>query len=230
MTARKLKTKPVVAMPASMALKLDPDMTMRVQLLEPPKAVAPPRKWLRVMVRSLVLATIVYGILVSLYVWPHTYVPPTKFNNTPALTIGLSYPTYIAYGDIAEIIVTISNLSDTMITGAVVFTFTETIPVQTLPSKRLAVRLEGLNRGESLTERLSVLLNRPIWLREESVQFQVSAEVNRQRGVLPHNFVIRTAPIPYLSTIFAWLPTGSILLNGLLAFIWEVFKGRPARK
>jgi len=230
MTVRKRKAKPPASMPAAMMLRLDPDMTLKVQLLEPPKMAAPPGKWLRVVVWGVIVAAILYGILASLYVWPHTYISPTEFDGTPALSISLSYPTYVAYGDIAEIFMTISNLSDTTITGTMVFTFTEMVPVQTLPSKRSAITLTALKSGERLTERLSILLNRPLWFRDENVHFQVSAEMNRSRRVLPHKLVIRTAPIPYLSTIFAWLPAGSILLNGLLAFIWEVFKGRLARK
>jgi hypothetical protein len=233
MTARKRKPKPasLSSRPEPTILKVEPDTTLRVQLVESPKVIVPTRKWLRILVRGLVLAALFYGFLMARYVLPRHYVPPKNFNGIPELFIGLSYPAYLAFGDIGEIVMTISNRGDTAISGTLVFAFTEKTPVHIMPSKSTAITLTELKHGESLTERLSILLNRSLWLREEAVSFQMLAEVKSRRGILPDSLAIHTAPIPYLSTIFAWLPTGSILLSGLLAFLWEaLIKQRLAPK
>jgi hypothetical protein len=207
---------------------VEPPAPLRVELLEAPKPPSPLRRWSRLLMGGLLILGLVYFILALWFVAPRTYVPPTSLSGLPDLTIALAYPTYLAFGDASTIDVTIVNRGTAAITGTVVLAFAGAVPVQTAPSKSTAFALNGLQGGASQTEQINVWLSRSAWLRIEAMSFRVLIEANSQQGALPGSQVIYTGPIPYLGTPLAWLPTGSVLLAGLLAFLWEQIKPRLA--
>jgi len=217
--------RPLPVTPAPVTLKFAQDSALQVQVLPPPKTPTPPRPWLRPLVGSLIFATVLYALLVILYVSPRTYTPPTSVSN-PDVSLTLEYPTFLAFGDTGEIYVTVLNRGNVVITGTVVLEFSGTLPVRTVPSTSTIVELKDFKRGASQTARLTISLNRPIWLRAEDAQFQVFVEADGKRGALPETYLIRAAPIPYLGTSLAWLPTLSALFTGLLSLVWDVIKKR----
>jgi hypothetical protein len=126
--------------------------------------------------------------------------------------------------------VTIINRGNTAVTGTVVLAFTGAMPVRTAPARSTAIGLANLSPGASLSEQVNVSLGRAAWLHSESVPFRVLVEADGQRGDLPGSQALHTAPIPYLGTVWTWLPSGSVLLASLLAFVWEQIKPRLAAR
>jgi len=212
--------------PAPSVLRLEPGATLSVQLLPPPQEPPRPRRWRGWLIGGLIFVGVLVFFL-SLFVLPRVYVDPVAVSGIPELSISLTYPTYLAFGDTGVIDVTVINNGSAMITGTMVLTFTDVLPVQAASPKITAVSLPELPGGARLTERMSIAWGRFMWFRAENVPFQVLIETDGQRGTLPASQLIRAAPVPFLRTIFDWL-TRSSLLAGLLAFVWEQIKPRLA--
>lgn len=166
------------------------------------------------------------GIL--LWVWgaysfPRNYPPPIDAH---PLLVALVLPAYVAFGDEADLEVTVTNGGTDPTTGAVTVSFSGGAAAHPLPAETTTVKLEGLAGGASLTQRLKFsLAQAPTFWSQEVVHLALHVAVGDQHMRLPVEPQIRLAPVPYLNTISSLL-FGSSLVATVSAFFWDIFKKR----
>ena len=223
MTRRRARRNLPPAPPASLTLRLDPDVPLQVKLSKldkPPASLSP---WLYAYVVLTILVSGAWLFLWGSYVLPRSYSPPI---DAPPVSVTLVQPAYVAFGDEAGLEVTVTNRGTDPVTGTVTVMFTGPVAARPVPPETTTAKFDGLAGGASVTQRLKfALAQTPAWFSQDTVRLALQVTVGEQRVRPATELQMLIAPLPYLSTVTSVL-FGSAFVSAVAAFLWDIFKKR----
>lgn len=178
---------------------------------------------------ALIAFTAIFAVLVSLLIWcfvlPIEFFSPIEFKDR-SLFVSLRHSTYVAFGDEAEIDLSVTNDASESFSGEVTVVFKGDVGAQPLPSESTTFKIENLVSGASGSHRLKfALASKPRWFSGQSVgtAVQVSSATAPVQALPGPE--IRITPIPFMRTIISLL-SNSAIVAFLAALLWEVARKR----
>lgn len=216
-------TAPAVRSARGLTLKLEPDTHLRVTMVTPEKLESPLGVGILSLIAGTVIFTALFLFLYAYFVLQTEFSSPIEFKG---VSVSLRHSTYVAFGDEAEIDLSVTNSGTQPFSGEVTVVFKGDVGAQPLPSQSTTFKVENLVSGASGSHRLKFALAGK-WRRfsEQPVGTAVqvsSAAVPAQALPGPE---IRITPIPFLRTIIS-LMSNSAIIAALAALLWEVARKR----
>ena len=212
------------SLPSPLTLQFDPDAQLQVTVVTPEKPNAHLRPSLLWLIASVIVLTLLWFLL-SLRYLALSYPQSIEFN-AASLSIAMVHPAYVAYGDDAEMELTVTNRASQSFTGAVTVSFPGAVPVRPLASETTTVKIEKLAPGASATHRLKLALRQQARLFSGEVIPTALQIATDERSFQPTpGPQIAIAPLPFLRTINSWL-SNSVVVAAVAALIWEVLRKR----
>lgn len=215
---------PNVQFPTSLSLKLEPDTLVRVAIDKPEQPPPPINIALKVLSGAVITLFLILLSLFVIYIQPRQSYD-VKISGTSLSTI-VSHNSYVAFGDEAEIDITIRNDGNESANGALVLLFNGNIHTLPLPSETTKTDIKELVPGASSTHRLKFALGYPPqWFSNKMTHLTVIFVSGKQQFRSQSHSAFSIAPIPYLRTVsFSLL--GSALTGAIAMLLWEVIRKR----
>jgi hypothetical protein len=205
-------------------IQFDSDSQLRITVVTPEKPPAPLNRWMRSLILGVFLIALLWFFLSARYL-ALRFPPPAEFNDA-SLSIALAHPAYVAYGDEAEMELTVANIGGQSFTGSVTVNFPGGVPVRPLASETTTIKIEKLSPNACVTSRLKFALRQQTRLFSGEVIPTRLLIATDDRSFQPvAGPPIAVAPLPFLRTINSWLGN-SVVIAAVVALLWEVMKKR----
>ncbi len=213
-----------LSLPSPLKLQFDPNAQLQITVVTPDKPDTPLKRSLLLVIAIVIILTLLWFLL-SLRYLALSYPQSTEFN-AASLSIAMVHPAYVAYGDDAEMELTVTNRGSQNFTGAVTVSFPGAVPVRPLASETTTMKIEKLASGASATHRLKFALRQQARLFSGEVIPTALQITTDERSFQPTpGPQIAIAPLPFLRTINSWL-SNSVVVAAVAALIWEVLRKR----
>jgi len=204
-------------------LQFDSDSQLQVTVVTPEKPPAPLNRSMRFLIIGVFLIALLWLFLWMRYL-TLSFPQSAEFNDA-SLSIALAHPAYVAYGDEAEMELTVTNRGGQSFTGSVTVNFPSGVPVRPLASETTTIKIEKLAANASVTSRLKFAL------RQQTRFF--SGEVIPTRLLFATDDPsfqpipgpqIAVAPLPFLRTINSRL-SNSVVVAAVADIISTITSG-----
>ncbi len=216
---------PAPQFPDSLTLKLEPDARIQVTVAQAEQPAKPLNRWLKWLIYAVIILGGCWLGVYGKYIQPRAYSPGIELSGT-ALSAKLSHPSFVAFGDEAELDVTITNTGDDTFNGFVTLIFNGNVAPLPLPPETTRLEIKDLSGKASATHRVKFALGEsPQWFSGESIRIGLQASSANQRFNSRGESIIRIAPFPYLRTFSSAL-SGSAVIIAVAALLWEVVRKR----
>jgi hypothetical protein len=224
-TAPAQTTDPITLSLASpLKIQFDSDSQLRITVVTPEKPPAPINRWMRSLIIGVFLIALLWFFLSMRYL-ALRFPPPAEFNDA-SLSIALAHPAYVAYGDEAEMELTVANVGGQSFTGSVTVNFPGGVPVRPLASETTTIKVEKLSPNACVTSRLKFALRQQTRLFSGEVIPTRLLIATDDRSFQPvAGPPIAVAPLPFLRTINSWLGN-SVVAAAIAALLWEIMRKR----
>lgn len=184
-------------------LKL-PNEPIRVQVVKSEKREEPRRQFVvNALLAALILTISIWGIYV-IPVAPVPIIHPGADNQQ--LELALTFPGNLAVGDAGAIDLTVTNLSDSPISGTVTLRFapSPSPPIHLIDDSQVTLRLNGLAAGERQTNHIDFQIALSPWpLFAGQISFTPQLELDGQASVDHTPQQISVWPIPQFRSLFS---------------------------
>jgi len=213
-----------LSLASPLKIQFDSDSQLRITVVTPEKPPAPLNRWMRSLILGVFLIALLWFFLSTRYL-ALRFPPPAEFNDA-SLSIALAHPAYVAYGDEAEMELTVANIGGQSFTGSVTVNFPGGIPVRPLASETTTIKIEKLSPNACVTSRLKFALRQQTRLFSGEVIPTRLLIATDDRSFQPvAGPPIAVAPLPFLRTINSWLGN-SVVAAALAALRREVMRKR----
>jgi hypothetical protein len=145
-----------LSLASPLKIQFDSDSQLRITVVTPEKPPAPLNRWMRSLILGVFLIALLWFFLSARYL-ALRFPPPAEFNDA-SLSIALAHPAYLAYGDEAEMELTVANIGGQSFTGSVTVNFPGGVPVRPLASETTTIKIEKLSPNACVTSRLKFAL------------------------------------------------------------------------
>jgi len=225
-------TNPITLSLASpLKIQFDSGSQLQVTVVAPEKPSAPLNRSMRFLIISVSLSVFLGALLWLFLCMPYlnlSFPQSAKFGDA-SLSIALTHPAYVAYGDEAEMELTVTNLGSQSFTGAVTVNFSGAVPVRPLASETTTINIEKLGANASITHRLKFALRQQTQLFSGEViptGLQIITDDCSFQPVAGPQIAV--APLPFLRTINSWLSNYVVVTSvaAVAALLWEVMRKR----
>jgi len=216
---------PVIALPDSLQLTLEPDARINVTIATEEQPARPLNPRLVRLILFVAAACFVWLALYLKYLQPRTHSAPVALSGSTLVAI-VSHPAYIAFGDIAELDLSVTNRGNEPFTGQITLLFQGNIPIQPFPAENTTMKLEPLAAGASATQRIRFSLGQNTrWFLREALRTELRAASATQQFRASIAEPILVAAIPYPRTTHDRLLNSS-LSAAVVLLLWEVIRKR----
>ena len=219
------RVRPGPPVPRALVLKLDPDAHVRVTVTAPEQVRQPLSIGMHILVAGIAIAAALGLFVYWLFVLPTEFFSPIEFKDT-SVSVSMTYPTYVAFGDEAEMALSVTNHGSKGFTGQITVIFKGNVGARPLPSGSTAIEIKDLVAGASSANRLRFAFAMdPGWFSEETIgtTLQVSSTAAPVQALPGPEIGI--APVPFLRTLIN-LITSSAIVVAVAALLWEVVRKR----
>jgi hypothetical protein len=181
-----------------------------------------PPRWvwwlLPVVVAILLLLMGFYAFAWARWIQPRVRLSPTVCGaQVPELAVHLSYPRYLAIGDVGEIDVTVVNRATQTLTGTVTLAFDQAIGVHVADDEETVLRFKDLPGGGQVTDHVKFYWNTQPRLGDASASsFRLRVSLTGGGLYETDAQTVTVAPVPYLALALA---RGGALLAGLVGLL-----------
>lgn len=207
-------------LPSSLNLNLSATSPLAVKLHQEPKSPSPFPVLLGVVIIFAILILLVGFWMFWSYVRPQVR-SEQRFG---ALTITVSHPQIIAYGDENELEITVFNHGRQAADGMATIVFSDNPSLRFLQDEPTIIKLEKLPSGAGLTQKMKFGLFFP----DTSTQ-TINLAIGFDDSGWCRISSMSVSGLWYARTITGWLFNPNVpiaILSTLFAFLWEVFKQR----
>lgn len=163
------------------------------------------RNWLWLFTLAFFGIILLFASLLAIYVIPTSTV--SDFSNTlPELRLLFTFPDSLARGDEGVIDLTVTNRDGSPITGTLVLSFTQSLPLHLLDGSSNTLRMENLAAGMRQTSQIRFKVpTMPRYLDTDTVSFTPLLVQASRIHTGYKTQVISILPIPYLRLILTVL-------------------------
>ncbi|MGH8569341.1 MAG: hypothetical protein ACREXU_15360 [Gammaproteobacteria bacterium] len=219
------RLRPGPPVPRDLVLKLDPDAHVRVTVTAPQKVRQPLSIGMHILVAGIAIAAALGLFVYWLFVLPADLFSPIEFKDT-SVSVSITYPRYVAFGDEAEMALSVTNHGSEVFTGQITVIFKGNVGARPLPPGRTAIEIKDLVAGASSANRLRFAFARdPGWFSEETIATTLQVSSTAAPAHALPGPEIRVAPVPFLRTSIN-LITSSAIVVAVAALLWEVVRKR----
>lgn len=219
-----------LSLASPLKIQFDSGSQLQVTVVTPEKPAAPLNRSMRFLILGFSLSVFLVALLWLFLCMPYLKPSfPQSAITDASLSIALTHPAYVAYGDEAEMEVTITNLGDRSFTGAVTVNFSGAVPVRPLASETTTIKVEKLGANASLTHRMKFALRQQTRLFSGEIiptGLQIITDDCSFQPVAGPQIAV--APLPFLRTINSWLSNYVVItaVAAVAALLWEVMRKR----
>ena len=156
---------------------------------------------MHILVAGIAIAAALGLFVYWLFVLPTEFFSPIEFKDT-SVSVSMTYPTYVAFGDEAEMALSVTNHGSKVFTGQITVIFKGNVGARPLPSGSTAIEIKDLVAGASSANRLRFAFAMdPGWFSEETIGtiLQVSSTAAAVQALPGPEIGI--ASVPFLRTL-----------------------------
>jgi hypothetical protein len=211
--------------PRALVLKLDPDAHVRVTVTAPELVRQPLSIGMHILMAGIAIAAALGLFVYWLFVLPTEFFSPTEFKDT-SMSVSITHPTYVSFGDEAEMALSVTNQGSKVFTGQITVIFKGNVGARPLPSETTAIEIKDLVAGASSANRLRFAFAMdPGWFSKETIgtTLQISSTAAPVQ-TLPGP-EIGVAPVPFLRTLIN-LISSSAIVAAVFVLLGEVVRKR----
>jgi hypothetical protein len=213
-----------LSLASPLKIQFDAGSQLQITVVTPEKPPAPLNRLMRSLITGVFLLATLWFYISFLYL-PLKFPPPADANDA-SLSIAMAHPAYVAYGDEAEMDLTVTNIGGQSFSGSVTINFPGRVPVRPLVSETTTIKIEKLSPNACVTSRLKFALRQQTrWLSGEMIPTRLLIATDDRSFQPVAGPQIAVAPLPFLRTINSWLGNSAIL-GAVAALLWEVVRKR----
>jgi hypothetical protein len=213
-----------LSLASPLKIQFDSDSQLRITVVMPEKPPAPLNRWMRSLIIGVFLIALLW-IFLSMRYLALRFPQPAEFNDA-SLSIALAHPAYVAYGDEAEMELTVTNIGGQSFTGSVTVNFPGGVPVRPLASETATIKIEKLSPNACVTSRMKFALRQQTrFFSGEVIPTRLLIATDDRSFQPVAGPPIAVAPLPFLRTINSWLGN-SVVAAAIAALLWEVMRKR----